>query len=56
MNKKPKNKVKSKAITIRLTEEEGQKVDKLRDVYSVNISSFLRNSILKYYDDMIGAK
>ena len=42
-------KTKTKGFFVKLTPEEDLIVKELKDEYSVNISSFIRNSLIKYH-------
>ena len=44
-----KKETKTKGFFIKMTPEEDQIVKELKDVYSINISSFLRNSLINYH-------
>lgn len=51
MNKKPKDLVKDYPIMVRLTYEEDQMAKELRQKFNVNISSLVRNTIKKEYEE-----
>ena len=52
MNKKEPDKVKNYPIMVRLTLEENKMAKELRTKHNVNISSFVRNSIVELYGKM----
>lgn len=51
MNKKNPKDVKGCPITIRLTEEESEMAKELRNRFNVNISSLIRNTIKREYEE-----
>ena len=51
MNKKSPDRVKDSPIMVRLTEEENRMAKELRNKFNVNISSLVRNTIRKEYEE-----
>lgn len=51
MNKKTPDKVKDYPIMVRLTGEENRMAGELRNKFNINISSLVRNTIRKEYEE-----
>lgn len=56
MNKKPKELVKDYPIMVRLTKSENVMAKELREKFNVNISSLVRNTIRKEYEERMKTK